>query len=244
MDRNGIRTELIVEPGLSRDEILAMESERGVRFPPEIRDVIEFSRAFTIRRDWTSEEFPWVKPEGFTVTLCGEGWTGYPGWATPNSPGEVPRGLELVTDLCGNPWVIDVGPRGNWGRVFYVSHDPPLIAYQAPDLATFLSDVFLFCTDIQSSLFIAADSEKIQQVPLVKAASFRHRGDPVIQEFASTLEDRDLIADLREERPRIGFSWQALGGDLRRHSTELLFGLTNPSRGCLSVFRGLFGRSN
>jgi hypothetical protein len=140
--------------------------------------------------------------------------------------------------------VIDVGPRGDWGNVFYVSHDPPVIAYQAPDLASFMADVFLFCTDIESSGFIAADSELIQQVPLVKAASLRGSGDAVIREFASTLEDRDLVADLREKRPGIGFSWQALGGELRRHPTELLFGLTNPSRGCLSILRGLFGASN
>lgn len=235
-DQNGIRAELIIEPGLSEDEIHALESKRGLRFPREIRELIEFSRAFTLRKPWSSHEFPWVRPEGLAVELSGRSWTGYPGWATPDSQAPEPRGLELVTDLCGNPWVIDVGPQGDWGRVFFVSHDPPLIAYQAHDLAAFLSDVFLFCTERQSSQFIAADCDKIQQVPLIKAAALLHSDDPVVREFASTLEDSDLVADLRREIPGTGFSWQALGGALKRHPTELLFGLTKPRRGCLALF--------
>jgi len=239
-DKKGERVELVVAVGLSADEMAALERKRESPFPKEIRELLEYSRGFALRSKWTSSKF---RDGGLTVELSGQDWTGYPGWAAPASPEAGPRGLELISDICGNPWVIDVSRQGAWGAVFYVSHDPPFIAYQANDLTSLLLELFLLFTGTHASQFIDPDVDKAQKIPLTKAAALRKSEDAALREFASTLKDDDLVADLREKKAGTGFAWNALGGDtiVKRHQTALLFGLTRPER--KGFLRGMFGGS-
>jgi len=240
-DKNGDRVELLVAPGLSRDEIVAFEKDSHITIPREIRALLEYSRGFTLRSKWASTQF-YEDEQGLTAALRGRGCVWHPVWMDSVPAGLAPAGLEVVSDICDNSWAVEIRPPGEWGAVFYVCHDPPLIAFQAKDLAGFLLELFMLFSKNQPNHLIT-DAKRIEKVPLYKAAATRDSGDPVLKAFAATLKDDDVIADLREKRVGTGFSWDVFGKAtrLKRHEKELLFGLTKPER--KGFLRRMFGGS-
>ena len=54
----------------------------------------------------------------------------------------LPAGHPIATDGSGNFWVLDLTPDTvDVAPVFFVCHDPPVMLYQAPDLATWADAV-------------------------------------------------------------------------------------------------------
>lgn len=242
-DVRGDPVDLQLAPGLSRDELLALEQKLEAPLPPAIRELLEYSRGFTLRSKWFSKYFFEGGPDegGQHALLSGRGWTGYPGWEG-SAPDGGPRGLEILADICGNPWVVDVDSRGEWGAVFYISHDPPEIAFQSNDLASFLLEFFLFFTQRHESKLIDPRNARIERVPLQKTQALRDGSDPILRKFAATLNEDDLIADLRAKRSGTGFPWDLFGLDteVRRFGTELAFALIKPQR--KGLLRELLGK--
>lgn len=53
-----------------------------------------------------------------------------------------PSGLPIAQDGGGNHWVADLTAEAAAPRVFYASHDPPVVLLQSPDLGHFVTEVF------------------------------------------------------------------------------------------------------
>jgi len=49
-----------------------------------------------------------------------------------------PNSVYIGTDGRGNQWVVDVDSAGNWGPVYFIDHDPPVVMRFADSLANFL----------------------------------------------------------------------------------------------------------
>lgn len=67
-------------------------------------------------------------------------------------------------------------------------------------------------------------------------------GDPVLKEFAASLNEHYHFIDLREPRVGMGFSWGRYGADtlVRRHGEHRLFAYARSAK--RSVWARLFGR--
>ena len=146
-----------------------------------------------------------------------------------------PHGLPICGDGYGNFWVVDVTNDGAWDSVFYASHDPPVIVYEAPCLATFLDDLFDKCrTDSKGRLdFIHDDATaKIwREDPWVRRVSdIDDSSDPALMAFCRTLQPAQRVCDLRSRTRGAGFAWGRFGPEtpVRRDGDRLLFAIEAP----------------
>jgi hypothetical protein len=144
----------------------------------------------------------------------------------------LPYPVALLGDGCGNFWVVDVNPSGEWGAILFVCHDPPVIAIQAADLASFLSQVLNpGGSDSEKTLDYvrnAATTRIWKDDPwLVSVRDARLVPDTVVSKFAEQLPENFCVADLRSKEVGRGFSWGKAGPntDIRRNGAELLFGV-------------------
>ncbi len=139
----------------------------------------------------------------------------------------VPCGFELANDGCGNSWVVDVNPSsGAWGATLFLSHDPPVVAVQAPDLASFIEQAAN--GDDQARRRVTAATHTIWKSDpgLLPRAAALNSGDEAISAFARALPEDFAVSDLRARAIGSGFSWgRAKPETIRRHASELIFGV-------------------
>src|SRR6267378_3758005 len=108
-------------PGLSEEEIAQFQKGKPGRLPDHIRALLSYSAGFLL---------PSVGNVHFTGTGGFEFSNAFPG------------SLALLADGSGNFWVVDINPsNGEWGTIFFVSHDPPVLVVQAPELGEFLLQI-------------------------------------------------------------------------------------------------------
>ncbi len=113
--------EWTVLPGLSEDEIAAHIvnwSTCGYPFPDLLQELLRVTAGLKRGEQQISFECP-SNPYGDDLYLC-----------------------PLLDDDTGNFWAMDtVVDPSRLGPIFFVCHDPPVIFYQAYDLATFLDSL-------------------------------------------------------------------------------------------------------
>jgi len=118
--QEGERFSFDLLPGLNAFELRAFSRKLPGQLPAEIKELLAYSRGFDFyafdRIDFTRM--------GFEL----EGAFEYP--------------LDLTNDAFDNHWIVDVHPvTGEWGKIFYVCHDPTVIVLQAHGLSQFLSQI-------------------------------------------------------------------------------------------------------
>ena len=159
-----------------------------------------------------------------------------------------PNGLPIAADGFGNFWVLDLTPQTTKvAPVFFACHDAPVVLYQSPDLASFLSEVFRMCTPPHKSLVDDVHEDRLFDVwrknpGVIDQPAAAASSDAVLRSFASALPPHFQIVDLRGVSPGMGFSWGRYGPrtEVRRHGYERIFGYAKPpSRG---FFAKLFGQ--
>lgn len=196
-----------------------LEKRLGVPLSSEDRELLLFASGFT------------YEPFGEVTFLGSDGFT---------FPSVFPKAVTLAGDGSGNFWVLDVREdSGAWGRVLFVSHDPPVVVVQGSDLAQFISQVL--------AVGRSDDAQKLDDVvthaclriwredpDLIDVVAARRSADRLLSTFSAELPDTYRIADLRTARTGAGFSWGRNGpqSDVRRFGSELLFGV-EPKRGSL-----------
>lgn len=158
-----------------------------------------------------------------------------------------PHGLPIAGDGYGNFWVVDVAEDGSWGPVFFACHDPPVAIVQAPNLASFFSEVLrLGHPDLPSRIHeVTGDYLDFiwrQNPHLLAVSEARKATNKELRGFAESLTDDFEIADLRQRAVGTGFSWGRAGRStkLRRFGTELLFAVEKKKK--KPLLRRLFGR--
>ena len=111
-------------PALSEADIVEFEKRLPGNLPDDVRELLMYCSGFECAT-------------GEVVRLTGAGDVGF---------GQViPFALAVMADGFGNFWVVDVDAQGAWGVVFYISHDPPVLAVQADNLQDFLEQVRDLC---------------------------------------------------------------------------------------------------
>lgn len=159
-----------------------------------------------------------------------------------------PHGLPICGDGFGNFWVVDVNPdSGAWAPIFYACHDPPVIAWQASSLGEFLQELLEVGRRHATSAVGCVHDDVVfeiwkQNPGLIPAAEAEGSEDDELRSFAQQLDERAVVADLRDPGMGSGFSWGRYGPDtlVQRDGSRLLFALTPPGK--KSLLRRLFGR--
>lgn len=217
LERSSRRVAL--KPGLSEEEIQQIAKRLPGGIPHDITELLRYSAGFDIQLDLPHAAAGTVRFEG-TQSL------GFPGEAL-SSP------IDLLDDGCGNFWLVDIEkPTGEWGSVFFVCHDPPVIVIQALDLGTFLSQVLDPRESNPKDALTYVRKEAVTRIwrddPwLISVREARASPDPTVSNFAEKLPEVFHLADLRSREVGSGFSWDLVGphSEVLRAPGELLFGV-------------------
>jgi hypothetical protein len=225
-DEDEYKVEL--KSGLTDQQIdkLAMQVPTG-KLPDDIRDLLKFASGF---------EFYGLEE----ITFDGVGEFGF--------ENIFPHSVRLAGDGFGNFWVLDIDKNGNWGNVFYVCHDPAVLVKHSDDLAQFIQHVNDFGKNgNKSNLDII--HEKIvfdiwsNENGIIELTSARNSNDTTLKDFAISLPDNFVIADMRNKPNQSGFAWGKFGPNIDktiRHRTELIWGIEKPIK--RSFFSKIFRR--
>ena len=207
-------------PGLSNEKIAQFESRLRCRLPEHMRELLSYSA-------------------GFSVSSLGTvRFTGDNDFEFSNA---FPRSRALLADGCGNFWVTDIDPTtGEWGAVFFVSHDPPVLVIQAPELGQFLLQV-LDPSESKPQRALTNFREKaVQRIwtndPwLSSVLDARNSQDNDVATFAAQLPPNFSLADLRSKEIGSGFSWGRAGAaaTIQRDNSKLLFGVEQSRPGLI-----------
>jgi len=204
-------------PALSKQELSQFQRESGGLVPHEIEELLLYSAGFDHRLLGTVR------------------FTGHEGFEFAEA---FPRSIALLPDDCGNFWVMDINPQsGAWGSVFYVSHDPPVVVVQAPELDTFLSQIFGISHSNSKNALNYVRKEAATRIwkddPwLISLHDAQNLPDPLVSKFAKQLPENFRIADLRSREFGSGFGWGRADPktDIRRNGYDLLFGVRQALR--------------
>ena len=213
---------------LSENQISSLtQSLPSNHIPLEIKELLKFARGF---------EFYGLEE----ITFDGVGQFGFEEF--------FPHSVQLAGDGFGNFWILDINKNGNWGSVFYICHDPSVVVKHSENLTEFIEHVNEFGKNgKKSNLDII--HEKVAMEIWSKDNSFtelenaRQSSDTILKNFALSLPDNFLIADLRNKPNQSGFAWGKFGPNIDktiRHETELLWGIEKQTK--KSFFAKLFGK--
>ncbi|MEO6993020.1 MAG: SMI1/KNR4 family protein [Lacunisphaera sp.] len=215
---------LELAPPLSADQINELQKLVGQPLPADLKALLAFC-------------------SGLEGCLDGIDFTG--GRMSYEHVEVFPNGLPIAADGCGNFWVLDLTPTTTQAApVFFACHDAPVILYQSPDIASFLSEVFRINVPPHKSLVDDVHDDTLFNVwrrnpGVVDQSTALRSMDTEIKSFASGLTENFQIIDLRNAPVGMGFSWGRYGPDteIRRHGHELIFAYAKPVK--TGLFAGL-----
>ncbi|WP_199750600.1 SMI1/KNR4 family protein [Gynurincola endophyticus] len=202
-----------LKEGLSDDEIHLLAQQLPTRqLPAEIHELLRFSSGF---------KFPPFKEITFD------------GISLFDMEEFFPYSVKLTTDIFTNVWIVDVDLQGNWGNVFFISHDPAVIVKHSENLSQFIQHIHEFGKDKKLSNLDKIREKTVfdiweQKDGLISLEHARQSDDLVLKEFASRLENNYVIADLRNKPNKSGFAWGKFGPSIQktiRNGSNTLWGI-------------------
>jgi hypothetical protein len=138
-----------------------------------------------------------------------------------------PHALGIAADDCGNYWVLDLtSETAERARVYYACHDPPVIAFQSPDLAHFVRELLqIYVPPHRSAVDDVHEKALLEDTVAINRQRALRSSDLELRTFAEDLDDRFSIVDLRDPRVGVGFEWGIAGPRtiVRRHGDRPLF---------------------
>ncbi len=225
VSEDGDPVELVLGPALDDTEIAEVERALGSTVPPELRALLRFTSSVDGILDV-------VDFSGRTLAL---------GFGLEEA---FPTCVTIAHDGFGNFWVVDVAPGdGDSSPVFFCCHDAPVILFQSATLAEFCRELVRMVEPPHASLLDDVHEDRLFEVwrenpETISRADALTSHDQVLRAFASELDDRFVIVDLRKVPVGMGFSWGRYGRRslTRRHGHERIFAVGREER------RGLLGR--
>ncbi len=143
-DLDGNEEMLELQPPATDVEVRALEARLPCPIPGDIRDALRVSKGLV---NGPLESFSLVDLEGFGLEEL------------------LPCAYSIAHDGFGNYWVLDLLPdTTTWGPVFYVCHDPPVLAYQSPTIEQFLSDAIAMWQDAVRSSVELIHEDVVNQI--------------------------------------------------------------------------------
>jgi hypothetical protein len=152
-------------------------------------------------------------------------------------------------DGFGNSWLVDLnGASKEWGPIFFVCHDPPVVQFQCATFEQFLTELFK-----QFQPPYESETTRVRDEGMVIWKSNPHvmdfdeavaRRDDLVPRFARELGKEWQFIDLRNVPSGSGFSWGRYGPEteVRRFGDEPIFAYRKPE--AKSFLSGLFGKKN
>jgi hypothetical protein len=205
-----------LKTGLTEDQINFLDSKLPAQqIPIDIKELLKFSSGFNF--NGLEIAFDGVEQFGFENIF--------------------PHSVQLAGDGYGNFWVLDVDTNGNWGSVFYVCHDPPVIVKHSDNLGQFIQHVDEFGKKgNQSHLHLIHDQIVMsiwqKDFGFIDRATASNSHDENLKTFASQFEDSFVFADMRNKPIKSGFVWGKFGSNIdsaKRHETEMIWAFENIS---------------
>lgn len=217
-DEDGEVDELQLSPALSAAEVEELEERLALRIPPDVRELLAFSRGFE---------------NGPFESVC---FSGLPGGFAMEEV--FPRALPVAHDGFGNYWFVDLSRQSSdWGPILYLCHDPPVVVFQASTLAHFIEELLRFANPPHASEINDVHEEAADRIwrnnpGAIAANELRAAEDVTLRAFAESLPDTFFVVDLRTAVLGEGFSWGRYGPKTRviRYQQELLFAYEPKSR--------------
>lgn len=136
------------------------------------------------------------------------------------APGVFTRYVPLYKTLEGNFWAVDVLSDGQWGSVFYISHDPAVVIVQFRSILEFILSTVHDNNIEDNQLIISARRNKG-----VIASKALTSNDLTIAKFAATIASNYSVFDLRSGSHEVGFE-RDYGSTCVRAGDDLIFGLS------------------
>jgi cell wall assembly regulator SMI1 len=222
-DGEAVRLELL--PGLDETDLSEFEMSLPCTLPEEIRELLCFCRGFdgVIEQvDFTGRDLAFEAEDLF------------------------PHGVPIAADGYGHFWVVDLSPDAiGFGPIWFACHDAPVLLYQSANLSEILMELFRMYEPPHKSLVDDVHEDRIRQVWRTNPGVLDHQDcveseDPVLREFAGSLDPTFEIIDLRAAKAGDGFSWGRYGPNsvVRRHGYYPVFAYKHKK----GLFERLFRR--
>jgi len=229
IDEDGETVCIELSQRLSPLQIDALENEIGLPLPAELRLLLTECSGFDgclAGIDFTGRSFSFEHKELF------------------------PHGLPIASDGFGNFWVLDITPStSSSAPIFFACHDAPVVLYQSPDIASFLTEVFRMSQPPHQSLVNDVHEDRLFDVwgrnpGIVDLQAALNSTDVALRTFAASLPVGFQIIDLRDCAIGNGFSWGRYGPRtlIRRFGHERIFAYSKPP--ATGFFSKLFGTVN
>ena len=228
VSEDGDEYKVELKEGLTDERLdeLAKRLQTG-QVPNEIRELLKFASGI---------EFSGLEE----VTFDGVGQFGFEEF--------FPHSVQLAGDGFGNFWILDVDKNGNWGNVFYVCHDPAVIVKHSDNLAQFIEHVNDFGKNGNKSNLDIIHEKVVMNIwskdnGFIELENAKLSSDTILKNFALSLPENFVIADLKNKQNQSGFAWGKFRPNIdkaKRHETELIWGIEKKKKkGFISK---LFGR--
>jgi SMI1 / KNR4 family (SUKH-1) len=215
---DGIKDELKLLPPLSDSELRRLEASIPCPLPHEMREVFAFTRGF----------------EGGSIESVNFAWDEHDFGMKEIFPSPI----VIAADGFGNYWVVGLTSSSkDWGPIFYVCHDAPVVVFQTESLTHFVEEVIRFGNDPWKSeiddLHEGLSDAIWRENPMV--LTHEHclsSPDGELKAFAETLDNTWEVIDLRAPRLGDGFSWGRYGSRtvVRRFGEKRIFACQRKSR--------------
>lgn len=208
----GQQSGLRLKPGVTPEEFNEFEAKLRGKLPDDVRKLLAFA-------------------SGVEVDTIG--LVDFLGRHSFEFEDAFPFGLPLAGDGEGNFWVQDIREdTGLWDQVFFISHDPPVVALQASSLEEFLKQILNSGERSYPDALLQVKKNAVDRIwatdpyliPLEEALLSE---DPLISGCAEQLDPGFRIADLRSSDIGSGFSVRGLKTIIKRCGLVPVFAVKN-----------------
>ncbi len=232
IDEEGLDFQLELLPPASKDDIIRLESIIPCSLPQDIRDLLELTSGF-VYTPIEALTFYNLEPFAHPPKPSVDGGD----IITNEGPDHIfPCAMPIANHGDGDQWVIDLTAQSkNWGPIYFLAHDPPVIVYQSPNLRIFIDEVIEYGKELAGEIADVMEFE-VHQVwsdssTGMLAEECRNSDDMEIRKFARNLNGRWFIHDLRNAEIGDGFTWGRYGPHtkLARHGNLPIFAYEEPA---------------
>jgi hypothetical protein len=195
-DEDGQEERLELLPPATEAEIAEIEASFSTGLPNDLRQALNVSAGFA---NGPIESVGFLDVDGFGMEDV------------------FPDAYPVGHDGFGNYWILDLLPdMDDCGPVFFACHDPPVIAFQSPDLSDFLRAVVSLWQPGGRSPIDIVHEEVTSSIWTSNTGIMNHEtaltsSDVLLAEFASGFPEEAMFADLRAPKVGDGFSWGRFG---------------------------------
>jgi len=218
-DEDGNSVAATALPGMTPSEIEAFAAELPGPLPDDVRELLRHARGI----DGPLDRILFTGNQDFEMREL------------------MPHGVPIAGDGYGNFWVLDLNEDPVFGPVYFMSHDPAVLVYQSPDLATFLSEI----REWYRPPYDRPIEEWVYCVWEADSPGVTPEHEHVFTWFGETLGPEWTVLDMRYARPGDGFAWDRFGSktELRTDDAARVYAYRRvPAKEKGGLLRRLLGR--